>query len=87
MDTSITPTPPPVWHDSLSMAQKTHRLTSYDAASLELALCLGLWQASADGAAKSRSPEPRFNVLKFACHPPCAAIQCSSCGPRRSSVS
>ena len=27
LDTSITPTPPPVWHDSLSLAH-THRLTS-----------------------------------------------------------
>jgi len=52
MDTSITPTPPPVWHDSLSLAQN-HRLTSYDGSSVELALCLGLWQASADRGARA----------------------------------
>jgi predicted nucleic acid-binding protein len=38
-----------IWHDTLALA-RTHRLTSYDAATLELALRLGLPLASRDQA-------------------------------------
>ena len=38
-----------IWHDTLALA-RTHRLTSYDAAYLELALRLGLPLASRDQA-------------------------------------
>jgi predicted nucleic acid-binding protein len=43
------PAPSSVWHDTLALA-RTHRLTSYDAATLELALRLGLPLASRDQA-------------------------------------
>jgi predicted nucleic acid-binding protein len=51
-----------VWHDTLSLA-RAHRLTSYDAAYLELALRLGLPLASRDQALQAAASREGVPLL------------------------
>jgi len=63
LDLAIDPADPAVvWHDVLSLAAQ-HRLTSYDAAYLELALRLKLPLACKDGPLREAAKRRRMTVL------------------------